>query len=342
VTQLHNANPSVHWRTLQIGQKINIPVAKSANKKTSAGGKHTVKKGENDNTIAKKYSITVSQLHEANKGVNWRTLQIGQKINLPGGAEDTSGIQALNTEKVKVAAGAAHIRTEPNTNSRVRTTVDQGTVATVLDKQGAWYELRFPKGTVGWVRGDLLAEYYSRSAAVKSVRSGEAAAPSDSDKASAVVDTAESLLGVRYKWGGTSRGGVDCSGLTTYAFSRNGITLPRTSIEQSKIGKRVDREDLEPGDLLFFITGRNTRRINHVGLYVGDGKFIHASSFRGHVLISPLSDYARDYAGARRVAALQKKETGEKAATVDSDEPKVSVESLFPSRFVYGEDKTLK
>lgn len=349
VDALHKANPGTNWRALQIGQSLNIPVAGSSSSTVKAtGGTHTVSKGENDHTIAKKYGVTVAQIHAVNPGVDWRKLQIGQKLKLPGGSEDTSKIKTISTEKVKIASGTVNVRTEPTTNSAVRTSVTRGTVATVLDKQGAWYELRFPKGTTGWVRGDLLSAVAEKPAgsgsATPKSTSVAALKPVNMSLAASLIDTAKDMLGVRYRWGGTSRGGVDCSGLTTYVFSKHGIKLPRTSIEQSKIGQRVSKDELQPGDLLFFITGRRGSRINHVGIYIGDGKFIHSSSYRHQVVTTSLSDYNSGYAGARRVKALQvdEKPVAKPDIATEDEEKEVSVEVLFPSRIVYGADKTGK
>jgi cell wall-associated NlpC family hydrolase len=136
---------------------------------------------------------------------------------------------------------------------------------------------------------------------------------------------------------------VDCSGLTTYIFSKSGIKLPRTSIEQSKIGERVQKEDLQPGDLLFFVTGRNSSRINHVGVYIGDGKFIHSSSYNKRVVVTSLKSYGSGYAGARRVPALQQKsEPKEEKITEEEKVDEKTMAELFPSRVVYGADKTGK
>jgi len=316
---------------------LNLDQSLYASLDPQAAKSHKVVKDENDWTISRKYGITVQELHAANPGVEWRKLQIGQKLNLPGGSEDTTSIPKIETAKVKVKTNGVNVRKEPSTNSGVRTTVDKGTVATVLDRQGAWYELRFPKGTVGWIRGDLLI------AADGSSGTSKPAAPVNADKATSIIDSAKDMLGVRYKWGGNSRGGIDCSGLTTLVFSKNGIRLPRTSIEQSKIGSRVNKEDLQAGDLLFFITGRSSSRINHVGLYIGEGKFIHASSYKGRVIVTSLSDYGGGYAGARRVPGLQIAEV-EKAVVApaaEKVEPKTA-EELFPSRVVIGADKTGK
>lgn len=357
VTALHNANPGVNWRGLQIGQKINVPgggssSSKSASvKKVASKTSHVVVKGDNDVVIAKKYGVKLTALHQANPNVNWRRLQIGQKISVSSNGAATSGARMTNvsritTAKVRTNREGVRIRREPSTESGTRTTVDKGTVATVLDREGDWYELRFPKGTVGWVRGDMLTPVTSTGSSKSAPQPVLAMATEsvDASKAAQLMDTAKSLLGVRYKWGGTSRGGVDCSGFTTYVFAKSGIRLPRTSIEQSRIGERVSKADLQTGDLVFFVTGRRSSRINHVGMYVGDGKFIHASSSNRRVVVSPLSEYMGAFAGARRLPALQKKaaeivqEAIQEEPEVEEAAPKTA--DLFPSRVVVGADKT--
>lgn len=123
---------------------------------------------------------------------------------------------------------------------------------------------------------------------------GSAFADSKLDK---VVDSA---LGTEYKSGGTTTNGFDCSGFTRYVFDKLGIKLPHQSGSQFKMGKSVAKSDLIAGDLVFFNT--SGRGVSHVGVYVGDGKFAHASSSKG-VTISKLSDsyYDGRYVGAKRI-----------------------------------------
>jgi hypothetical protein len=109
------------------------------------------------------------------------------------------------------------------------------------------------------------------------------------------------LLGVRYKTGGNTPKGFDCSGFTRYVFEKlAGIDLNRRSIDQAKEGSKIEKDKLREGDLVFFKT--NGKSISHVGIYVGDGKFAHASSKKG-ITITPLDDkyYAKRYVTARRI-----------------------------------------
>ncbi|MEQ8244500.1 C40 family peptidase [Fulvivirga sp.] len=120
-----------------------------------------------------------------------------------------------------------------------------------------------------------------------------------------VVQTARAYTGTPYKWGGTSRTGIDCSGLLCNSFRSANYVLPRTSDAQSKVGSKVKRRLLAPGDLVFFATGKKRRKITHVGLVTdtrgGRVKFIHSSSSLG-VVESYLDTeyYDKRYITARR------------------------------------------
>jgi len=112
-------------------------------------------------------------------------------------------------------------------------------------------------------------------------------------KADNVINTALTFSGVRYKFGGTTRRGMDCSGLLYVSFGEHNVKLPRTSIHMAEEGKKIRIKDVEKGDLLFFKTNKRSKRINHVGMVVtvenNEIKFIHASSSRG-VTVSSLRE----------------------------------------------------
>jgi len=118
-----------------------------------------------------------------------------------------------------------------------------------------------------------------------------------------IVEYAKKFLGVKYRWGGTTTKGFDCSGYVKYVYNKFGISLGRTSRSQAKDGTYVKKADLKVGDLVFFDTNGGKNQINHVGIYMGSGKFIHSSSSHSKVVVSSLSSgfYAKSYMTARRV-----------------------------------------
>ncbi len=328
---------------------------------------YKVKNGDNDWIIAKRQGIKPSELRALNPNVKWTNLQIGTTLVLPGtkvvapsgqvAQNREPNLPAIRSRYAVVTGDSVTIRRGPSVQSASITTVDRGTRVTVLDREGAWYKLKFPKGTEAWVRGDFLAATKAPQilasntkkptkkttvVASKTTRSNSVAQRNDrnvtarkpaKDKGRPLVvasgnggnllEKASSYLGVRYRYGAASRSATDCSGFTTQVFKSQGVKLPRTSREQSTKGQKVAKGELKPGDLVFF----NTRgsRVSHVGIYQGNGKFIHASSGKGKVMVSSLNEgyYQRRFAGARRVIA-QKPAAKPKAETkvAKNEDPK--------------------
>ncbi|WCN36945.1 C40 family peptidase [Aneurinibacillus uraniidurans] len=127
------------------------------------------------------------------------------------------------------------------------------------------------------------------------------------DKASAasvdhIVSVAQSLIGVPYRWGGTTTSGFDCSGFVRYVFAKEDVSLPRTAYAMYQQGTPVSRSALRRGDIVFFKT-ESYAPVTHTGVYIGNGRFVHASSSKG-VSVSNVNDryyWGQRYVGAKRL-----------------------------------------
>ena len=120
-----------------------------------------------------------------------------------------------------------------------------------------------------------------------------------------ILETAKQYLGVKYIWAANGPSAFDCSGYTKYVFKENGITIPRYSGHQANVGTKISFDELEKGDLVFFDTEKHfKRKVNHVGIYIGENRFIHASSARKQVMITSFSQkkfYKNRFLHGRRV-----------------------------------------
>ncbi len=151
------------------------------------------------------------------------------------------------------------------------------------------------------------------------------------DAASDITSYALSLIGVDYRFGGsTPDSGLDCSGLIRYVFQQaTGLSLPRSAREQARVGESVSKDKLQPGDLVFF----NTRRFqfSHVGLYIGDNRFIHAPSSGGAVQVVSLDNeyWKKAFNGARRIVGGLP-DIGAILPTANAATPKLITESTAP------------
>ncbi|MFN2267273.1 MAG: NlpC/P60 family protein, partial [Desulfonatronovibrio sp.] len=116
-----------------------------------------------------------------------------------------------------------------------------------------------------------------------------------------LVRTAHGFIGIPYRWGGESeRSGFDCSGLTMVVYRQNGLNLPRVSRNQYQAGRKINLGSIQQGDLIFFATG-GSRQVSHVGIYIGDGKFIHAPATGKNVTIEHINHpyFRTRFVGAR-------------------------------------------
>ncbi|MER2088900.1 MAG: C40 family peptidase [Sporosarcina sp.] len=125
-----------------------------------------------------------------------------------------------------------------------------------------------------------------------------------SSKPAAISKTATSLVGIKYSYGGTTTRGFDCSGYVSYVFKQNDIHLSRTAASMHASGATVKKSNLAAGDLVFFNT--SGKGVSHVGIYIGNGKFSHASTSKG-VRIDKLNDpyyWGKRYVGAKRISGV--------------------------------------
>ena len=191
--------------------------------------------------------------------------------------------------------------------------IESGKVARLkdIDATGRWYLVTFANMT-GYISADVCtpvsykdydgtdavrtrAQILARSNTAAAKAFGTGVVPGGSTLRSAVVDYAMTFMGVRYVYGGASRSGTDCSGLTMQVYGYYGISLPHGCVSQYRMCQFVSRSALQPGDMVFF------SRLGHVGIYIGGGQFIHAAN--GGVQISSLSSshWSSCYYGAGRI-----------------------------------------
>ncbi len=183
------------------------------------------------------------------------------------------------------------LRPDASTSSKEITVLSYGTVLDVIQKNGDWINVSY-----GNNKGFVSSEFVDVKVGQKPT--------GNASKGQEIVNYAKQFIGTPYVYGGTSlTKGVDCSGFTYALFSNFGIKLNRTSRDQYNNGTRVDKANLQPGDLVFFNTGKNSA-ISHVGMYIGGNQFIHSASpgRKGISIASLGTDYnSRNYVGATRV-----------------------------------------
>lgn len=183
-----------------------------------------------------------------------------------------------------ISGNGVRMRSGPGTSYSVVGYYNKGIQVNVTGQTGNWYAVTY-KGLKGYISADY-------------VKIGTSNALADQ-----IVATAKEYLGTPYVWGGTSPKGFDCSGFVYYVYQQYGYQLQRrASLQYANNGVSVSKSQLQPGDLVFF--SDSVDPIGHVGMYIGDGYFIHASSGKGCVCITALegsSYYINHYTGAKRI-----------------------------------------
>lgn len=211
-----------------------------------------------------------------------------------------------------ITGSVVNVRSQPSTSADVIRTLVEGTKINVIGRSNDWYKVKTSDAAIGWIYKDLISVKDSSVSRgdEEQVSPEEIAAASQPKEASSkgeeIVEYAKKFLGVRYVWGGNSpKEGFDCSGFVKYAYAHFDIDLNRVAADQAKQGTKISKSDLKPGDLVFFDTNGGHNYINHVGIYIGGGKFIHASSSRSvhRVTITDLNSgfYSGAYMTGRRI-----------------------------------------
>lgn len=194
----------------------------------------------------------------------------------------------------KVSGNGCRMRSKPNTSSSILGTYNSGIKMNIIGINNGWYKVQY-NGKTGYMRSDLMN-------IVGATSSGNA---STSSRREEIVNFALKYEGYRYVYGGESlaEGGFDCSGFVYYVFKSNfGYSMNRTaSAQYANDGVKISKSELQPGDLVFF--SDDGYGVTHVGIYIGNNKFIHASNSRTGVIISDLTSsyYTRVYWGAKNV-----------------------------------------
>ena len=186
---------------------------------------------------------------------------------------------------VRVTADSLNVRSGPSTDHDKVGQLPVGRVVEVVEELEGWYQIQ---------DGYISAEY---------VQVVDAAALAEAGKGQEIADFALQFVGYPYVYGGSSPKGFDCSGFTSYVYSQFGYSINRTASNQLDNGYAVSMSELQPGDLVMFNNGSSSKRATHVGLYIGNGEFVHASTSRVGVIVSGMDEayYTTGFVGARRI-----------------------------------------
>lgn len=232
-------------------------------------------------------------------------------------------IKAVAIGSGTINASSVNIREKANTSSKIVANLGKSVKLGYYEVSGDWYKVKLSDGTFGWIKKDFFAVRKSENSrgitkdtskkqetVILVEESTDVATDNkDSDNTSSelaqkIIDYGKKFLGVKYVYGAMSPTAFDCSGFTSYVFKHFGIKLERSSAGQGSRGTKIKKSELRPGDLVFFDTNGGNNHIEHVGLYIGNGKFMHASSGRSkkRVVISNMNEgfYLSSYMCARR------------------------------------------
>ena len=203
----------------------------------------------------------------------------------------TTADAALGYGLVDTDGSSLNIRAAAGTNYDTVASIPGGTVLELEGVDNGWYKVTY-SGKTGYVSSDYITI----------TTEPDVTETASSDLGAQIVAYAEEYLGTPYVLGGNGPNQFDCSGFTKYVYSHFGYTLNRTATDQLQNGVSVSKDELQPGDLVFF-KYRTSKPVSHVGIYIGNGEFIHASTNRYVVQIDQMESghYANVYVYARRI-----------------------------------------
>ncbi len=216
---------------------------------------------------------------------------------------------------ISISSGAVNVRNTPSEDADVLTQLSNKTNVLIMSTSNGWTKIAYGSAnTIGYVKSSYVTDanavrsnLSSRSSTARKSSSSssgskvvDSAPATGSTKGQALVNEAAKYLGTRYVYGGSSPSGFDCSGLVQYACRKQGISVGRSSRDQFRNGVSVSRDNLQPGDLVFFGSGG---RVSHVGIYAGGGQMIHSPQTGKTVCYTSINSTSRQrsYMGARRV-----------------------------------------
>ena len=247
-----------------------------------------------------------------------KSKEVEKKAEEPEKKEEENKDNNSSQKTGYISTNSVNFRKEANTSAEVITKLSRNAKVTVISEEGNWAQITY-NGDTGYVSKDYVSdkeiEITSRGTTrsskdtdkqetVKTNETSSASTPvstNGSISGSNVVAYAKQYLGSKYVSGGASPKGFDCSGFTTYVYKHFGISLSRTSSGQASNGRAVARSELQAGDIICFSNSSSSKRIGHVGIYVGGGQFIHAANSRKGVIISNVSGAGFYFVCARRV-----------------------------------------
>ena len=191
-----------------------------------------------------------------------------------------------------------NVRSGPGTGYDKVASLSDGAVVSIVGIDSGWYKITTSGGLSGYVSSDYMVTCKDSAGS----RGDGTAVAASSGLGQQVVDYAKQYLGTPYVYGGNGPNSFDCSGYTSYVYRHFGYTLNRTASGQLSNGTSVSKSELQPGDLVFF-RYNTSKAASHVGIYIGGGQFIHASTNTYTVKIDTLTSghYANVYVGARRI-----------------------------------------